>query len=91
MHAVGISPRLPATTVQLVLAVPVWALREALPKTLLGDDGIDVVTDLTSHASVRCPTADEDRWLQVVPERIEQGAQLPLVIRSEDRHWKPSD
>lgn len=86
MDTIGVAASFLASAVQLVLAVPRQPLRELLPQALIRDDQVDVVADLAADACIRRPTADQDRWLEVVAERVLQRAELAFVVRAEDRH-----
>ena len=86
---VGVTARFPSAAVEMVLAVLGEAFRESLPEALVGDDQVDVVADLATDAGVRRPPADEDRGLEVVPERVQQSAKAALIVCPENRH-RPS-
>ena len=86
VDAVGVAARLPPATVEVVLAVLSEAFRESLPQTLVGDDQVYVVADLAADARVRRPPSDEDRGLEVVPERVQQSAKAALIVCPENRH-----
>lgn len=86
VDAIGVAARLPPATAEVVLAVLSEAFRESLPQVLVGDDQVDVVADLAADARVRRPPSDEDRGLEVVPERVQQSAKAALIVCPENRH-----